>query len=127
MIASDTADTDNTHKGATLDLDRAVCHHFCDFKRASRVSQGQDLGIVAPFVRLEYKEYLVSDFIFVLQSFIVLFSINFNHLPGTKCLDFFPIDEYFLPKKGCSQKLAVPVSMCLSPVMLQEVQMHTFE
>jgi hypothetical protein len=66
MIGSDTADTDDIHVGATLDLDHAVRHHFCDFKRVSCVSRGQDLGIVASFVRLDHKENLVSNFIFVL-------------------------------------------------------------
>jgi hypothetical protein len=54
MVGSDTANTEDIQVGATLELDRAICHHFCDFKRASRLGPGRDLGIVAPFVRLEH-------------------------------------------------------------------------
>jgi hypothetical protein len=90
-------DTEDIHVDATLDLDCVVCYHFCDFKRASRISPGQDIGIVAPFVRNEHQVNLVSIFIFVLQPLLVIFCIVFICLPGTKCLDLFPIDEYFLP------------------------------
>ncbi len=44
------------------------------------------------------RENLVSNFIFLLQPFLILFCIVFNPLTGTKCLDLFPIDEYFLTK-----------------------------
>ncbi len=86
-----------------MDLDRAIHHHFCDFKRASCIGQGQDLGIVVPFVRLEHKENLVSNFIFMLQSFHFLFCVVFKCLPG-RLLANFPANASFGCEVGQSIK-----------------------
>ncbi len=52
IVRGDPADNNSILECAALDLYRAVRYHFDDRERASRISGGQDLRIVAKFVVL---------------------------------------------------------------------------
>ena len=47
IVRGDPADTDRILECAALDSYRAVCNYFDDRERASRISGGRDLWIVA--------------------------------------------------------------------------------
>jgi hypothetical protein len=78
MVRGDPADTHSILEFAALDLYRAIHYHFDDHERASRISGGRDLRIVAWFVILEYEKNLVSNFIFVLQTLFIFFFVVVN-------------------------------------------------
>ncbi len=95
MVGSDASNADEIDVCSALDFHSAVPQDFRDTEGASTVRRRRNLRIVASFVRFVNDENLVPDFIFVVQSFSVLFFVVFDCLLRADRFDSLPIDDYF--------------------------------
>ena len=78
MIGRDATDTDSVNVRSALQLNCTIVENLDDGEGSSRISAGHNLSF--PFVLLKHDEFLVSDFVLIIQPLSILFGIVLNCL-----------------------------------------------
>jgi len=96
VIGRDATDTDSVNVRSAPQSNCTIVENLDDGEGSSRISGGRNLSF--PLVLLKHDEYLVSDFVLIIQPLSIFFGVVLNCLTLMESFLSFPIDDYFLTK-----------------------------